>query len=70
VIVCHCRRITDRQIRKIVREGASSVGEVARHCGAATGCGGCATMVHEIVNLELDRAGIETIVSPLLAELR
>ncbi len=68
LIVCHCRRITDRQIRKVVREGASSVGEVARACGAVTGCGGCATVVHEIVNEELDGAKMETITSPLLAE--
>lgn len=67
MIVCHCRRVSDRQIRKVVREGASSVGEVARACGAATGCGGCATVVHEIVNDELDQGGIETIESPLLA---
>jgi bacterioferritin-associated ferredoxin len=67
VIVCHCRRITDRQIRKMVQNGATSVGQVARACGAATGCGGCATIVHEIVNDELDRAPVETISSPLLA---
>jgi bacterioferritin-associated ferredoxin len=67
VIVCHCRRITDRQIRKMVQNGATSVGQVARACGAATGCGGCATVVHEIVNDELGRAPVETITSPLLA---
>ena len=67
LIVCHCRRISDRQIRKVVHEGASSVGEVARACGAATGCGGCATVVHEIVNDELAQAPVETIESPLLA---
>ena len=67
MIVCHCRRISDRQVRKIVREGAASVGEVARACGAATGCGGCATVIHEIVNEELARPPVETIASPMLA---
>jgi len=67
VIVCHCRRITDRQIRKLAREGATSVGQVAGACGAATGCGGCATAIHEIVSEELGRPPVETIVSPLLA---
>lgn len=67
MIVCHCRRVTDRQIRKMVQEGATSVGQVARACGAATGCGGCATIVHEIVQDELGRAAVETITSPLLA---
>jgi bacterioferritin-associated ferredoxin len=67
VIVCHCRRVTDRQIRQTVREGAASVGEVAASCGAAAGCGGCATVVHDIVCRERDREGVETIASPLLA---
>jgi len=67
VIVCHCRRVTDRQIRQAVREGAASVGEVASRCGVATACGGCATAVHEIVCHERDREGVETIISPLLA---
>lgn len=67
MIVCHCRRVTDRQIRKMVQEGATSVGQVARACGAATGCGGCATIVHEIVQDELGLAPVETIASPLLA---
>jgi bacterioferritin-associated ferredoxin len=51
----------------MVQNGATSVGQVARACGAATGCGGCATVVHEIVNDELGRAPVETITSPLLA---
>ena len=69
LIVCHCRRITDRQIRKLAREGATSVGQVAGACGAATGCGGCATAVHEIVCEELDRPRVETVTSPLLANV-
>lgn len=67
VIVCHCRRVTDRQIRQAVREGAECIGSVAAACGAAAGCGGCATVVHDIVCRERDVEGVETITSPLLA---
>jgi bacterioferritin-associated ferredoxin len=53
VIVCHCRAKTDREIRRAVRNGAVTLYEVSRACGAASGCGGCAEAVHEIIASEL-----------------
>ncbi|RIK93780.1 MAG: 2Fe-2S ferredoxin [Proteobacteria bacterium] len=53
MIVCHCRSATDREIRRAVREGATSLREVSAHCGAASGCGGCAEAVVEIIGAEL-----------------
>ncbi|HXJ20022.1 MAG TPA: (2Fe-2S)-binding protein [Polyangia bacterium] len=41
MLVCHCRRVCDRTIRECIREGAESIEEVGRACGAGTGCGGC-----------------------------
>jgi bacterioferritin-associated ferredoxin len=41
VLVCHCHRVCDRTVRECIRDGASSVDEVGRACGAGTGCGGC-----------------------------
>jgi bacterioferritin-associated ferredoxin len=41
LLVCHCRRVCDRTIRECIREGAQSIEEVGRACGAGTGCGGC-----------------------------
>jgi bacterioferritin-associated ferredoxin len=58
VIVCHCRGTSDRDIRRAIRCGASNLGEVARVCGAASGCGGCAGTVLEIMASESD-AGAE-----------
>lgn len=52
MIVCHCHGITDREIRACVQNGARSADEVAEHCGASTGCGGCASLVAEIVHGE------------------
>ena len=49
MIVCHCRGVSDRRIRKLVREGASCPAQVARACGAGRVCGGCAPLVEEIV---------------------
>jgi bacterioferritin-associated ferredoxin len=53
LIVCHCRAKTDREIRRSVRNGAVTLQEVSRACGAATGCGGCARAVQEILVSEL-----------------
>jgi bacterioferritin-associated ferredoxin len=53
VIVCHCRATSDREIRRAVRNGAVTLHEVSRACGAASGCGGCAEAVHEIIVSEL-----------------
>jgi bacterioferritin-associated ferredoxin len=55
MIVCNCHGITDRKIRRAVREGASSTLQVARRCFAGTGCGGCLPALEKIVCDERER---------------
>ena len=55
MLVCHCKQVSDRQIRDAVRAGARTRGEVARACAAGTRCGGCRPAVEEIV---LHEAGL------------
>lgn len=50
MIVCHCSRVSDRQIRSCMQEGARSVADVARSCGAGAGCGGCRPEIAEILS--------------------
>jgi bacterioferritin-associated ferredoxin len=52
VIVCVCRRVSDRDIRRAVQEGASSFDELQRELGVATVCGRC----RECAQDTLDRA--------------
>ncbi len=52
LIVCHCKGISDRDIRAAVRCGASCRGSVAAHCAAGTGCGGCHRTIDEIIHAE------------------
>jgi bacterioferritin-associated ferredoxin len=47
--VCVCRGITDRDIRKAIAEGASSVSDVAQMLGAGTGCGTCRDFTQELI---------------------
>lgn len=52
MIVCHCHGVTDREIRACVQQGARTCGDVGEVCGAGTGCGGCASLVAEVVSGE------------------
>ncbi len=77
MLVCFCNGISDRKIRRLVREGASSWREVARACGAGASCGGCRPAVHALVEEtrgepdprepEAARAFVPDSVSPLPA---
>lgn len=49
MIVCHCMRVNDREIRAAVEAGAHTVARVAQALGAAACCGGCAPAVAEII---------------------
>ena len=52
MIVCHCKGITDREIRGAVREGAKTHRQVARACQAGHACGGCRPLIREIIESE------------------
>jgi bacterioferritin-associated ferredoxin len=52
MIVCHCHGISDRAIRRAVREGAVSSDEVTRSCSAGGTCGGCRPRIDVIVEHE------------------
>ena len=42
MIVCVCRRVSDRDIERLVRSGCSSFDELQMELGVATCCGQCA----------------------------
>jgi len=39
--VCHCRDVSDQDIREAMRRGCDDVQALARTLGLGTGCGGC-----------------------------
>ncbi len=55
MIVCQCKGITDRTIRKAVRDGASNRNDVFRTCKAGKICGGCVPAINEIIEAEQER---------------
>lgn len=63
MLICHCNGVSDRKIRRVVRDGATTPGDVARACGAGTCCGGCRDGVRKIIRMELaEREATETTV--------
>ena len=49
MIVCICHGISDREIEEHIHQGARSVADVARRCGAGTDCGSCNCAVRDMV---------------------
>jgi bacterioferritin-associated ferredoxin len=50
MIVCLCRGVTERKIDAVVADGAKTVGDVTRACGAGSDCGACYQMLAELLD--------------------
>jgi bacterioferritin-associated ferredoxin len=49
MFVCHCRAVTDGEIREAIAAGACDLEEVGRACGAGITCGGCCPLIQELL---------------------
>jgi assimilatory nitrate reductase catalytic subunit len=49
MFVCHCRAVTDGEIREAIQAGACDLDEVGRFCGAGVTCGGCCPLIQELL---------------------
>lgn len=47
--VCICRRITDKQIEALCRDGVTSLADVRARLGVANNCGRCGQHAREVV---------------------
>jgi bacterioferritin-associated ferredoxin len=57
MIVCHCRAVNDRVIRKAVTEGARTRVEVTEACEAGQECGGCHPTIEQVLEEEQGGGG-------------
>lgn len=55
VIVCHCRVVSDRDVRIVAERGARTTGEACRATGAGSGCGTCVFSVKAILDEHVAR---------------
>jgi bacterioferritin-associated ferredoxin len=67
MIVCHCRALSDRKIREVIRRGAHSPREVALACHAGRTCGGCIPAVRELIAVETCPTAIDCSEQPVVA---
>lgn len=49
MVVCHCCKVNDRKILKLVNNGAKSVKDIIKGCGAGSKCAGCVGTIKEII---------------------
>ncbi len=49
MLLCHCRVVSDREIRTAIDCGACDLQDVGRECGAGTGCGGCLPAIRRML---------------------
>lgn len=58
--VCSCFDVTKGDVAKAINEGATTLLDIKMQTGAATGCGGCAQLINQVISAELSKQGIET----------
>lgn len=52
MLVCHCKALTDRDVRGAIAAGACTRREIARQCGAGSVCGGCRPLLDELLDVQ------------------
>jgi nitrite reductase (NADH) large subunit len=67
MIICQCNGISDRAIRKAVRDGASNRNDVVRACTAGMACGGCVPAIEEIIDAEQEQVARSSLTALELA---
>jgi bacterioferritin-associated ferredoxin len=60
MFVCHCRAVTDREIREAIAAGARDLAAVGRRCGAGITCGGCCPLIQQLLAEHAGKAAATT----------
>ncbi len=57
-MICSCNNVTKSALCGAVSDGATTIGALKKCTKAATSCGGCSTLVKQILDAELKRQGV------------
>jgi bacterioferritin-associated ferredoxin len=68
MIVCVCNNISDREIRKAVDLGLTSMADLYRELGVGTCCGTCVRYARQVMHEHLDSTTVAG--QPRITELR
>ncbi|MBW2243353.1 MAG: (2Fe-2S)-binding protein [Deltaproteobacteria bacterium] len=58
MLICHCKGLSDREIRDTIRSGARSRREIRKQSGAGGRCGGCRSAIRGILAEEHAREDV------------
>ena len=50
MIVCLCHGVSERKVEAVVADGAKTVNDITRVCGAGSDCGACYRMLAELLD--------------------
>ncbi len=50
MFICHCRAVTDHEIKDVIDRGARTIDDLAAACGAGVRCGGCWPALYELLD--------------------
>lgn len=56
--ICSCYNVSKANICDAIASGCSTVDDLKQSTSAATGCGGCATLLKSVLNAELAKQGV------------
>lgn len=57
--ICSCNNVSKGDLCCAIENGAMTLGDLKTTTTAATGCGGCAALVGQVLKVELEKQGIE-----------
>ncbi len=57
--LCSCNNVSKGDLVEAVQAGCHTMGAIKDATTAATGCGGCAALVTQVMNAEMEKLGIE-----------
>lgn len=50
MVICLCKGVSDRKIRELIANGASTLREIVQSCKAGSDCGSCVCQVRELLS--------------------
>lgn len=56
--ICSCNNVSKGQLCQAIDQGATSIGALKTETRASSSCGGCATLVTQVLDSELKRRGV------------
>lgn len=67
--LCHCMKVTEREVLSAIRGGAWNVEDVGDACEAGTGCGSCREGIEEVIERERQRVARKGLGEDMLRQL-